>query len=104
MSQTFMAVGRLTKKPVFTYGQKPKCTFTVAVEDKKGTFKRTDYIPCVAWRELAEIIANYAVQGHLVEITGKWRSNSYEDANKQSKFTLELEVHDCQFLDRPQQN
>ena len=104
MMQQYVAVGRLTNKPKFTYGQKAKCTFFLVVEEKKGSFERTDLIPCVAWRELAEIIANYAVKGHLVSVTGKWRSSIYEDENKKKQYSVELEVHECIFLDRPQQD
>ncbi|MET3658060.1 single-stranded DNA-binding protein [Sporosarcina psychrophila] len=41
--QSFTAVGRLTREPVLTYtgsGQ-AKCTFVIAVDSQKGSFKKT---------------------------------------------------------------
>lgn len=95
MQQT-TAIGRLTKEPVLTYTDKAKCTFFLAVEDRKGTFKRVDYYPCVAWRELAELIANYTHKGKLVAVQGKWRSHQYEEGGK-NKMKYEFEVQDCTF-------
>lgn len=101
--QSFVAVGRLTRTPELTYGQQAKCTFVIAVETRVGKFKKTDYFPCVAWRELAELIAHYTVKGQRVGIEGKWRSHTFEkNGERQARF--EIEVYDCNFYDSPAQN
>lgn len=94
--QQFTAVGRLTKDPKLTYTDQAKCTFFLAVEEKKGKFQRVDYIPCVAWRELAEIISNYTQKGKLVSVKGSFRSHEYEE-NGKKRMRYELEVHECYF-------
>ncbi|MER2005862.1 MAG: single-stranded DNA-binding protein [Psychrobacillus sp.] len=94
--QQYVAVGRLTKDPKLTYTDKAKCTFFLAVEERKGSFNRVDYIPCVAWRELGELIANYTQKGKLVSVKGSLRSHQYEE-NGKSKMRYELEVHECDF-------
>jgi len=101
--QKYVAVGRLTKDPEFTHVNKAKCTFTIAVETRKGNYQRTDFIPCVAWREQAELIANYTVKGQQVAVSGEWRSSTYTKGG-QNQTVLELEVHECQFLERPKTN
>ncbi|MEX3625030.1 single-stranded DNA-binding protein [Viridibacillus arvi] len=95
--QSFIATGRLTKNPKLEYTNQAKCTFFIAVEVRRGSFQRTDYIPCVAWRELAEIIANFTEKGKLVAIKGEWRSHMYSK-NGEQKMRLELEVMECDFL------
>lgn len=95
--QQYMATGRLTKEPVLTYTDKAKCTFFLAVEEKKGNHERVDYIPCVAWREYAEVLSNYLKKGSPVSVQGVWRSSMYEEAGRK-RMTLELEILDCKFL------
>lgn len=96
----------MTREPVLTYsgtaGQ-AKCTFVIAVDSRKGNFKKTDFFPCVAWRELAELISNYTSKGHRVGIEGLWRSHTYEK-NREKKVRFEVEVYECHFYDSPQQN
>ncbi|WP_338657230.1 single-stranded DNA-binding protein (plasmid) [Sporosarcina psychrophila] len=103
--QKYIAVGRLTREPVLTYTESgiAKCIFVIAVDSRKGSFKRTDFIPCVAWRGLAEVIPNFTSKGHRVGIQGLWRSNTYEK-NGEKQVRFEVEVDDCEFYDSPQQN
>lgn len=95
--QNFIGIGRLTKDPVLTYGSQAKCTFFLAVETKVGNYEKVDYVPCVAWRETAELIANYVVKGQQVAIEAYFRSNLYEVDSKQ-KISYEFEVYKCKFL------
>ncbi|MEK4487972.1 single-stranded DNA-binding protein [Psychrobacillus sp. FSL H8-0484] len=94
--QSFTAVGRLTKVPVLTYGNQARVTFTIVVDSRNGTFVSTDYIPCVAWRELAELIANYTVKGQRIGIKGALRSRPYQDSVR-----YEVEVYEVEFYDAP---
>lgn len=96
--QSYTTIGRLTKDPVLTYTDKAKCTFTLAVEEKKKGFQRVDWIPCIAWRELAEVIANHTHKGKLVAIEGKLRSITYQDEQGNNRFRLEVEVREISFF------
>ncbi|MFG3613431.1 single-stranded DNA-binding protein [Rummeliibacillus stabekisii] len=96
--QVYMATGRLTKDPVLSYTDKAKCKFFIATEVRRGSFKRTDFIPCVAWKELAEIIANYTKKGSLVSIKGELRSHMQDLPDGSKRMHLELEVMECDFL------
>ena len=101
--QSFVAVGRLTRTPELTYGQQAKCSFVIAVESRVGNYSKTDFFPCVAWRELAELIANYTVKGQRIGIEGKLRSHTFEkNGEKQARF--EVEVYSCNFYDIPAQH
>lgn len=99
--QSYTAVGRLVKSPNLSYSNDvPKCEFVLAVETRKGSFKRTDFIPCVLWRGLAESFANYVVKGQRIGIKGEWRSNNYQDGDRKET-RYEVEVYETYFYEVP---
>ena len=55
-------IGRLTRDPELRYTQSGKAfaTFTLAVDRKfkKDQQAQADFIPCMAWDKLAEIVGN----------------------------------------------
>jgi single-strand DNA-binding protein len=90
--QSLNFVGRLTTEPNLEYkNDKAKCQFHLAVETIRGNFKRTDFIPCVAWKENAENIANYVKKGQRIGIKGEFRSHLFEENGKRKAF-YEIEV------------
>ncbi|MGE8081372.1 single-stranded DNA-binding protein [Peribacillus loiseleuriae] len=100
--QNFIAVGRLTKDPVLDYSSNgiAKCTFTLAVESKKGSFKKTDFLPMVLWRQAAENASQYLVKGQRVGIEGKVRTSSYI-VNGKTVPGFEIEVYEIDYYDAP---
>lgn len=64
--------------------------FTVAVDRAKKD--ETDFIRCIAWRQSAEYLADYAGKGCMVGVTGHIRTGSYDDKETGKKvYTFEVE-------------
>lgn len=94
-------IGRLTADPELRYvpsGQ-PVANFTLAVDRKFSKNDETDFIPCVAWRRLAEIIKEYCHKGKLIAVEGRLQTRTYEhDGQKRKAFEVVLD--EMQLLDR----
>lgn len=83
--------GRLTADPELkTTGKGEKMVrFTVAV-DRETAEKEADFIRCVAFRQSAEFLCNYANKGDTVGVSGKIRTGSYEDRDGKKVFTTDI--------------
>ena len=55
------------------------CKFTVAVERyKRGDNSKTDFVPVIAWREVATACGKYLQKGSKVLVVGSLEINTYE--------------------------
>lgn len=95
--QTFMPNGNAVSK------------FSIGVSDDykdKNTgqkVEQTNWIRCVAFGNLAEIIGQYCKKGSKVYISGKQVTRSWQDQQNQTRYSTEIVVGDLQMLDsRPQ--
>lgn len=101
-------IGRLTADPNLRYTQNgtPVATFTLAVdkpfvgEDGK---RGADFIDIVAWRKLAEVVAQNITKGRLVAVEGRLQIRSYNDQNGIRRKAAEVIANEVKFLDRPKQ-
>ena len=98
-------VGRLTRDPETRYTQDGTCvaSFSIAVsetwKDKGGNKKeKTEFINCVAWRKLGEIIGQYLKKGSLVYVEGKYQSREYEAKDGTNKKVVEIVINDMKML------
>ena len=97
-------IGRLTADPNLRYTQNgtPVTTFTLAVDkpfaDKDGK-RGADFIDIVAWRKLAEIVANNLEKGRLVAVEGRLQIRSYNDQNGVRRKAAEIVADQVTFLD-----
>lgn len=83
-------------------------SFTVAVD---RNFKNangehdTDFISCVAWRDVSEFIAKYFGKGKMIAVEGQLRSRTYEDKNGSKHYITEVYVDSASFTgEKSQQN
>jgi single-strand DNA-binding protein len=96
-------IGRLTRDPELRYAQSGKafCTFTLAVDRRfsKDKQQTADFIPCMAWDKLAEIIGNNLAKGRRVGVEGRLQTRTYDakDGSKRSAFDVVLD--ELEFLD-----
>jgi len=96
-------IGRLTKDPELRYSPSGVAVtnFTLAVDRKfknaQGE-KETDFIPCVSFKQLAELIAEYQSKGKLVSVEGRIQVRTYDDKEGQKRWVTEIMVEDCHFL------
>ncbi len=77
-------------------------TFTLAVQRK---YKNTageyeaDFINCVAWRALADLIANNFAKGSKIALTGSIQTRSYDD-NGKKRYVTEVIAEEIDFLEK----
>jgi single-strand DNA-binding protein len=102
-------IGRLTRDPELRYSQGGKAfaTFTLAVDRKKWSSKQdgqaqADFIPCMAWEKLAEIVGNNLTKGRRIGVEGHLQTHTYEakDGSKRSAFNVV--VNELEFLEPKQ--
>jgi single-strand DNA-binding protein len=94
----------LTKDPEVkqTAGGNSVCSFTIAVDRKykkaDGT-RDADFISCVGWRQVADIIGQYFHKGSRIGITGSIQTRSYDGQNGKV-FITEVLVEEIEFIDK----
>ena len=103
MYNRVILIGRLTKDPELRYTTTgiAVASFTLAVnrnyKNAKGE-KETDFIPCIAFRQLAELIANYLSKGKLAALEGRLQIRSYNTEDGQKRYVTEVVAEDVRFL------
>ena len=97
-------IGRLTHDPEMRYTASGLAVtnFSIAVNRRKGADgqEKTDFFRCNAWRQLAEIVNEYAHKGMLVAVDGSIRINEYTAQDGSRKQSVDVEVDTFQMLDR----
>ncbi len=110
MLNRVILIGRLTRDPelrVTSQSGVSVATFTVAVDrpfQSQGGQRETDFIDCVAWRRLAETVAEHMKKGRLVAVDGRLQIRSYETQDGQRRRVAEVVAEDVRFLDRPRES
>jgi single-strand DNA-binding protein len=98
-------IGRLTRNPELRYAQSGKafCTFTLAVDrrfSKQNNNQPTaDFIPCMAWDKLAEVIGNNLAKGRRVGVEGHLQTRTYDAKDGSKRSAFEVVVNELEFLD-----
>lgn len=101
MLNRVVLIGRLVADPQLRYSQSGTAVtnFRIAV-DRPFTAKETDFIDCIAFRKLGEVVANNLTKGRLVAVDGRLQIREYE-AQGQKRRVAEVVADTVQFLDRP---
>lgn len=87
MINNVVLVGRLTKDIELrkTSSNISTCTFTLACNRKysggNSNGPTADFISCVAWRQSADFLAQYASKGSIVGVEGRITTRNYEGQN-----------------------
>ncbi|MBP2640426.1 MAG: single-strand binding protein [Firmicutes bacterium] len=96
-------VGRLTRDPDVRTTQTGRfvASFTLAVDRivAKGAEQQTDFIPVVAWGQLAELIGNHVAKGHRLLVDGRMQVRTYEK-DGQKRWVTEVIAQNVEFLER----
>lgn len=97
--------GRLVKDPELRKSAKSNlsvASFTLAVRRKTknaaGEYE-SDFVRCVAWRNLAELIMQYFFKGSRILVCGSLRTDSYEKDGKK-QYSTYVTVEDINFVDK----
>lgn len=89
--------GRLTAEPELkTSGENKYIRFCVAV-DRRTKDKKTDFIDCIVWNKLAEVMSKYVHKGNQITITGSLETGSY-DKNGETRKTFVVRVNEFDFV------
>lgn len=96
-------IGNLTADPVIRFTQRGDAVANFTVASTPRTFDRTTnqwrdgealFMNCVAWRNLAQNISDSLTKGTRVIVSGKMKSNSYQDREGNNRRSIEIEVEE----------
>ena len=98
-------LGRLTADPEIRYTQAGKAvaSLTIAVNRGFGS-DSADFINCVAWEKLAEIIGNNLSKGGQVLVEGRMQNRSYENNQGEKRFVTEVVLNNIEFVGSKKKN
>lgn len=104
-------IGNLGREPEtrYTTDGTPVCTFSIAATEKwkskSGEAKEhTEWVTCVAWRQLAEICGKYLVKGQQVYVEGKMQTRSWETEDGTKKYRTEVILNTMRMLGKKDGN
>ncbi|MCS7272840.1 MAG: single-stranded DNA-binding protein [Fimbriimonadales bacterium] len=97
-------VGRLTRDPELraTADGMSVVRFTLAVDrpTRAGEERQADFFDVVAFRQLADTIANYMTKGRLVLVEGRLQTRRYTDREGNPRRAFEILADNVRFLER----
>lgn len=89
-------IGRITKEIELRYRDETAIArFTLAVDRNK---EETDFIPCVAFKKVAETLHKYCDKGCRIAVEGRIQTGSYEK-NGTKIYTIDVIVERQDILD-----
>lgn len=98
-----MLTGNLTAEPDMrqTASGIAVCTFTLAVNrrtSKEDGEKKTDFIPVITWRSLAENCFKYLRKGRKAAVSGSLQIRNYEAQDGSRRYIAEVIAEEVEFL------
>ncbi len=107
MINRVILVGRLTKEIALrkTANGTSVASFTVACNRRfsgQNQEQSADFINCVAWRQTADFLNQYAVKGSLVGVEGRIQTRNYEDQTGKRVYVTEIVCDSVQLLESRQ--
>ena len=93
-------IGRYVKDPdVRQANDTTVARFTLAV-DRKYKKGEADFISCVAFGKLAEVISKYCHKGIKVAVAGRIQTGSYTNKDGQKVYTTDIVVEEHEFCEK----
>lgn len=104
MINRVVLVGRMTRDPELrrTPQGDAVTSFTLAVNrnyTSRDGQQQADFINCVVWRKPAENVERYCSKGSLVGVEGRVQTRSYDNAQGQKVYVVEVLCDSVQFLE-----
>ncbi|MFV0254847.1 MAG: single-stranded DNA-binding protein [Erysipelotrichaceae bacterium] len=95
-----MLVGRVTKDVELrkTNSGTSVASFTVAINRRSSQDNQADFINCVAWNRVAEVMGQYVKKGAQISVEGRIQTRNYEQEGKRV-YVTEVVAENVQFLD-----
>jgi single-strand DNA-binding protein len=98
-------MGRLTRDPELrrTGSGIAVTSFTVAVDrdftSNESGERETDFIDCVAWRQVGEFVDKYFTKGRMAVVSGRLQIRSWTDKDGNKRRTAEVVADNVYFGD-----
>lgn len=93
--------GYICKKPVYRLTPNGREIADFILANNRKTFKKSDYIPSIAWGRNA-LRVSYAELGDELKVTGRFQSREYikrfEDGTQEKRVAYELSVINVEFV------
>ena len=95
-----MIIGNLTKDPEMrtTSNGVDVCSFTVAVNRRKGQQQEADFFRVSAWRERAKVCGQYLAKGRKVCVVGPVSVRTYQGNDGATRASIEVTADEVEFL------
>jgi single-strand DNA-binding protein len=108
MLNRVVLIGRLATDPELKYTASgiAVATFRIAVDRRPNPQgeKEADFIPIVAWKQLAESASNYLTKGRLVAVDGRMQVRSWVAQDGSRRYITEVVAENLKFLDKPKES
>lgn len=98
--------GRLTRDPEIRHSQGEQATaiarFSLAVDrrfKKENDQQSADFINCISFGKIAEIIEKYCKQGTKLIVEGRWQTGSYTNKDGVKVYTNDCLVEIIEFVE-----
>ncbi|AKF92662.1 single-stranded DNA-binding protein [Brevibacillus laterosporus] len=103
MLNRVILIGNLTKDLELRYTPNGVAvtTFTLAINrpySGTGKDKEVDYINIVAWRQLADLCAQYLAKGKKCAVEGRLQTRSYDNKEGRKVYVTEVVAESTEFL------
>lgn len=98
-------IGRLGRDVELRYTQDGKsiANISLAVGWKSKDKEGAEWVRCVAFDKLAEIMNQYLSKGSKIFVSGRMRTRKWQNQQGQDQYTTEIVIGDMQMLDsKPQ--
>ncbi|MFC2343091.1 MAG: single-stranded DNA-binding protein [Negativicutes bacterium] len=99
----WVGIGRLTCDPEVRYTQSGKACakFTLSIDRRKSSDgnQQADFISCVAWEKIAEVISQYCTKGKKIAVEGRIQTRSYDAKDGSKRYVTEVVVQSMEFCE-----
>lgn len=105
MNLVIITNARLTKEPDvrYTTGENTMAVarFTLAVDKnyKKSKDEPANFINCVCFGKLAEVVEKHCTKGTKVNVTGEWTTGNYKNKDGNTVYTNDCNVSKLEFAE-----
>ena len=110
MNLVIITNARFTKEPDvrYTTGENTMAVarFTLAVDKnyKKSKDEPANFINCVCFGKVADVVEKYCAKGTKVNVTGEWTTGSYTNKDGQKVYTNDCNVSKLEFCESKSNN
>ncbi|WP_408956211.1 single-stranded DNA-binding protein [Natroniella sp. ANB-PHB2] len=103
MMNKVVLIGRWTSDGELRYTSNGNGVYnnSLAVERPYSKDDEVDFIEVVAWRKLAENLANHSGKGRLVAVEGSMKQERWENDQGQNRSKIVVNANNVKFLDWP---